>query len=361
MVPDRLSRVRAASSSTPPAVRVREPNPLVETASAAILGESAAIVALRRSLSRVAQSSASSVLIVGETGTGKELIAHALHGGSARSARRFVAVNCSALPATLLEEEFFGHEAGAFTDARTRKAGLLEAADGGTLFLDEISELALPLQAKFLRFLEEHDFRRVGGTTDVSVDVRFVAATNVDPEQLVREGRFRADLYYRLAVVTLRVPPLRERLEDVPLLAMHFLRLYAQRFHKSFEGFEPSALEALQQHTWPGNVRELRNAIERVLLLEDGPLVTAAALGLAQRRGAAARESEPDALATSGELDLERLELRALATALERTHGNLTRAARLLGISRDTVRYRMEKHGARVETRVSWDHPEPTH
>jgi DNA-binding NtrC family response regulator len=328
--------------------------------SPAILGRSPVVVALRRDVRRVAASAAPTVLIAGETGTGKELVARALHDESSRAAGRFVVVNCSAVPATLLEEEFFGHEAGAFTDARRAKAGLLEVAHAGTLFLDEIGELDPTLQAKFLRFVEDGSFRRLGGTRDLRADVRFVAATNADLEELVAARRFRADLYYRLQAVTLRVPPLRERQEDVPLLARHFLEHYAARFHKAFDDLAPDALERLASHDWPGNVRELRNAIERVVLLEDGPLVRSEALVLGGRpgappdaRGAAPTPPAEDARRPGADdLDLERLELAALVRALERARGNASQAARLLGVSRDTVRYRMKRHGVRVETRV---------
>jgi two-component system response regulator HydG len=317
----------------------------------AILGRSPGVVALRRDILAIARSRASSVLLTGETGTGKDLVARAIHEESERRAGPFVAVNCSALPENLLEAEFFGYEAGAFTDARHKKQGLLEIADGGTLFLDELSELGLALQAKLLRVLEDQRFRRLGGTRDVSVDVRFVAATNVDLREASRHGRFRRDLYYRIGVVALATPPLRERREDVPLLARHFLERYATRFHKRFEGFEPAALEALEAHAWPGNVRELKNAIERAVLLEEGPLVTRAMLPIDATVGLPAEPpaGEPGA---GEDLDLERLELRALARALELSGGNQSLAARRLGVSRDTVRYRMQKYGVRIETRV---------
>ena len=343
---------RAGDALPHPALLPRPLAAAVQAAAPVILGESAAIRALRRDLARIAQSAASTVLLLGESGTGKELIARAIHDASERAAGRFVVVNCSAVPATLLEEEFFGHEPGAFTDARSAKRGLLEVADGGTLFLDEVGELEPVLQAKFLRFLEERTYRRLGGTDDLPVDVRFLAATNVDLDEHVRRGRFRRDLYYRLQVVTLRVPPLRERMEDVPLLARHFLEHYAARFHKAFAGFSGQALARLAAHPWPGNVRELRNAIERVVLLSDGPLVDDESLLLTPPSQTA--RSEPPPL-PEDDLDLERLELRALVRALERTGGNLSQASRLLGVSRDTVRHRMRKHRVRVETRIHVD------
>jgi transcriptional regulator with PAS, ATPase and Fis domain len=327
----------------------------------AILGRSPGIVALRRDLAHIAASATSTVLVLGETGTGKELVARAIHESSSRAAAPFLAVNCSAVPATLLEQEFFGYEAGAFTDARKRKPGLLEAADGGTIFLDEIGELDPGLQAKFLRFLEDGRFRKLGGTADVDVDVRFVAATNVDLEDLTRRGTFRKDLYYRLQVITLTVPPLRDRPEDVPLLARHFLEYYATRFHKPIERFSPEAVQALTAYAWPGNVRELRNAVERVVLLEDRPVIDASALRLGGRAELDRRATlDAHAPAVGDDLDLERLDLDALVRALARVHGNISRAARLLGISRDTVRYRMKKHGVRLETRVVVDRPPGT-
>jgi len=337
---------------------LQDTRPVEERAgSSAILGESPGMVALRRDLARTAASPASTVLVFGETGTGKELVARALHAGSSRASGPFLVVNCSAVPSTLLEEEFFGHEAGAFTDARKRKQGLLEVADTGTLFLDEVGELDLALQAKFLRFLEDGRFRRLGGTDHLSVDVRFVAATNVDLEDLVQRGRFRKDLYYRLQVITLEVPALRDRPGDVPILAQHFLDHYAARFRKGFRGFSPRALAKLAAHSWPGNVRELRNAIERVVLLEDGELVPADSLLLGHDVGTAVGTSD-GSFPAGEDLDLRRIELKALVRALERGEGNISRAARLLGISRDTVRYRMKKHGVRVETRVHVEPPE---
>ncbi len=312
-----------------------------------IVGQSAPMRDLREAVHKIAASPATMILILGESGVGKDLVASTIHYTSARSSQPFVPINCSAIPETLLESELFGHERGAFTDASARKLGLLELADGGTAFLDEVAELPLALQAKLLRFLEHQVFRRVGGTEDVSVDVCIISATNADLESAVGAGRLRQDLYYRLAVVSLRVSPLRERKGDIPLLARHFLDHFNKKFRKRFEDFTPEALERLMQHSWPGNVRELKNAIERVMLLEPGPLIEARMLFLDEpARARAVLVPQP-----AEDLSLERLEVQALVKALERSRGNQSAAARLLGISRDTVRGLMQKHG--IELRAS--------
>lgn len=314
-----------------------------------ILGESEAAGQIRSQVAKIASSPAMTILIQGESGTGKDLVARTIHVASSRASKPFVPINCTAIPETLLESELFGHEQGAFTDARHRKPGMLELADGGTAFLDEVGEPGLSLQSKLLRFLEERSFRRLGSTRDISVDVRIVAATNRDLAQAVRQGRFRRDLYYRLRVVPIMLPPLRDHAEDVPILARHFLAHHCRRFHKRFDGFHPDALRRLVQYTWPGNVRELKNTIERVVLLEEGPVVRPEMLWLGETATPRLRES--DSRRTGGdELNLERLELRALMRALEITGGNRTEAARLLGVSRDTVRARIKQHGIRIRT-----------
>jgi DNA-binding NtrC family response regulator len=324
----------------------------------AIIGSAPLIRSLRAHVHKIAKSPATTVLILGESGVGKDLVARALHQASPRASRAFVAVNCAAIPETLLESELFGFEPGAFTGARRPKRGLLEAAHGGTVFLDEIGDLGVPLQAKLLRFLEDQRIRRLGGTEDIEVDVRVVAATNMDLGAGIAGGRFREDLYYRLMVVPLFVPPLRERKEDIPLLALHFLDQFNKRFRKHFDGVAPATLERMRSYRWPGNVRELRNAIERIVLLEDGPLVEAAMLPWSSPiPPPAVPGAEATDLPLPGDEDLrlERLELRALVKALERYDGNLSRAARVLGISRDTVRARIKRFNVRVKARVSVD------
>jgi DNA-binding NtrC family response regulator len=313
-----------------------------------IVGQSAPMRELREAVHKIAASPATMILLLGESGVGKDLVASTIHYTSARSSQPFVPINCSAIPETLLESELFGHERGAFTDAGGRKLGLLELADGGTAFLDEVAELPLALQAKLLRFLEHQVFRRVGGTEDLSVDVRVVSATNADLEKAVAAGRLRQDLYYRLDVVSLRVPPLRERREDIPLLARHFLDRFNKKFRKRFEDFTPETMERLMEHSWPGNVRELKNAIERVMLLESGPLIEARMLHLDEPAHERVAVLVPP---PAEDLSLERLELQALVKALERSRGNQSAAARLLGVSRDTVRGLMQKH--RIELRAS--------
>ena len=281
---------------------------------------------------------APAVLITGETGTGKELAARALHFGGARAAQPFVEINCAAIPAQLLESELFGHERGAFTDARERKIGLVETASGGTLFLDEIGDLDLGLQAKLLKLLEEKTVRRIGNVREQKVDVRIVAATHQPLEERVREGRFRADLYYRLRIVELAMPALRERGDDVLRLAEHFLALHAARYGRPPLQLGADARMRLLRHAWPGNVRELRNLMEQAVLLCPGPELAPDLLPLAPAP-AAVDLPRAEAGAT-----LETVERTMLVEALRQTGWNVTQAARLLGISRDTLRYRIDKH-----------------
>jgi len=306
-----------------------------------IIGDSPAAAATRDLLGKVASSPASTVLLTGESGTGKDLAARVIHDTSARAARPFMNVTCSALTETLLESELFGHERGAFTDARERKRGLLESAAGGTVFLDEIGEMALALQAKLLRFLEEKTFKRVGGAEDVHVDVRVIAATNRNLEDDVRGGSFREDLFYRLNVLPIRLPPLRDRAEDVPVLARFFADGFNREFRKSVREIAPEAMEALQGHAWPGNVRELRNAVERAVLLGEDGRLTVDDFPLHAPRGSASAEV---ALPPGG-TNLEAMERSLVAQALDRTGWNQTRAAALLGLNRDQIRYRIEKFG----------------
>jgi two-component system, NtrC family, response regulator AtoC len=321
-----------------------------------IIGESPAMAAMIRLSRKVAASEASSILLLGESGTGKDLVAKAIHYGSSRADQPFIAINCAAIPSTLIESELFGHEKGAFTDARARKEGLFEQAQGGTLFLDEIGELELGLQAKLLRVLEEGSFRRVGGLKDLPLDVRVVAASNRDLKAESDVGRFRLDLYYRLSVIQIDLPPLRERGDDVLLLAKYYLAHFNERLRKRIRGLASEVEEIFRRYSWPGNVRELRNVIERVTILEDSDLITASWLprGLISDErtvfppqviagsGAAEVRSPSFQLPKEG-IDLEQVELSLVRQAMERSEGNQTRAAELLGVSRDQLRYRLKK------------------
>ena len=269
-------------------------------------------------------------------------VQHAMiHYASHRATRPFMNITCSALTETLLESELFGHERGAFTDARQQKRGLLESANGGTVFLDEIGEMALALQSKLLRFLEEKAFKRVGGTADIRVDVRVIAATNRNLEDKVRDGSFREDLYYRLHVLPVELPPLRDRAEDISLLTNFFMNGFNCEFRKSVRGVEPNALEALRRYPWPGNVRELRNAVERAVLLAEDERLGVEHFPMQAPRPELSQGVKLPAAGTN----LEQLECDLVVQALERTQWNQTRAATLLGLNRDQIRYRIEKFG----------------
>lgn len=289
---------------------------------------------------RVAGSDAFA-LITGESGTGKDLAAKAVHYNSERRDGPFVNITCSALPDALLESELFGHEKGAFTDARQQKKGLFEQADGGTVFLDEIGEMSPILQAKLLRFLEEKTFRRVGGNQDLRVDVRVIAATNRDLKEEVKTGGFREDLFYRLNVLTVELPPLRERVGDIPLLAEYFTQRFADEFRKPVRGVDKEGLKLLTGYSWPGNVREFRNAIERAVLLCERHVLSRESFSSLNKGGALRDDIE---LPAEG-VNLEQLERSLVVQALERTKGNQTQAAKLLGLNRDQIRYRIEKFG----------------
>jgi DNA-binding NtrC family response regulator len=309
-----------------------------------IVGESAPMLAMKRTLatlleseSRLEDSEPPAALIIGETGTGKELVARALHFQGSRRANPFVELNCGALPAQLIEAELFGYERGAFTDARQRKAGLLETAEGGSVFLDEVGETELSTQVKLLKLLEEKRVRRLGGLRETKVNARVISATNRPLEEMVREGRFRADLFFRLRIVEIRVPPLRERGKDILLLAHHFLELHSGRYRKSGLRLATEAQQALLAYAWPGNVRELRNAIEQAVLVAADATITQRELRFV---GPAML---PSATGSDDDLNLERMERRLILQALERTEQNVSAAARLLGISRDTLRYRLER------------------
>jgi DNA-binding NtrC family response regulator len=306
-----------------------------------LVGGSAAMARVRDLVDRVGPAAAN-VLITGETGTGKELVARRLHGSGPRAEGPFVAFNCGAVAEGLAESELFGHEKGAFTGADRRRLGRFELADGGTLFLDEVGELAPALQVKLLRALQERRFERVGGMATVQVDVRVVAATHRNLEQWVREGKFREDLYYRLNVVRIDVPPLRERAEDVPALAELFLARYGTRPDGTRLGLAPDALAALQAHPWPGNVRQLENVLHRACLLARGEALTVEDLDLG---GGAA--PEPEAAAGNLRAILARVERDLIERALREHGGNLTAAGRALGIERNLLRYKLRKHGLR--------------
>ena len=314
-----------------------------------IVGKSQEIQDVLNLIRRLARAGASTLLVQGESGTGKELVSRALHYESNRRDKPFVALNCAAIPETLIETELFGHEKGAFTDAKSLKRGVFEMADGGTVFLDEISEMQLNLQSKFLRVLEDLTFRRVGGVKDISVDVQVVASTNRNLEQAVIEGKFREDLYYRLNVVPIQIPPLRERAKDIPMLVEHFIQRYNQQFRKLVRGITSDGLKALENYPWPGNVRELKNAIERAMILADGNCLEASDLPI--------RISEPgSALPVSrgaGEYvvklpqsgaNLEEIEKELIIQALAYANGTKTKAAKLLKTSRDTLRYKVKKY-----------------
>jgi two-component system response regulator AtoC len=309
-----------------------------------IVGASASMTALRALVARVATSPASTVLLTGESGTGKDLVAKVIHYTSDRATRPFMNITCSALPEQLLESELFGHERGAFTDARLQKRGLLESADGGTVFLDEIGEMVPALQAKLLRFLEEKAFKRVGGAQDIRVDVRVIAATNRNLEEEVTKGRFRSDLYYRLNVLPIAIAPLRSHAEDVALLTAYFIDGFNSEFRKRIQGASPAAYAALERYGWPGNVRELRNVVERAMLLSDAQRLEAKDFASVTTTVGSGEDFE---LPAKG-VDLEELERSLVVQALKRAGGNQTKAAALLGLNRDQIRYRVEKFGLTV-------------
>jgi len=308
-----------------------------------IVGDSEKMRELRQLIRTVAATEAR-VLVLGESGTGKELVAGALHSLSARRNESYVRINCAAIPETLLESELFGHEKGAFTGAVKQKLGRVEEADGGTIFLDEIADMGKALQAKLLRFLEDGSFTRVGGTEELRVNVRLIAATNRDIVQAIAAGEFREDLFHRLNVVQFNLPPLHERGEDVLQLAEHFLKMFRARMGKNMSGFSPAARQKLLAHHWPGNVRELRNAVERALILETGREIQTASLPVfsAETR---LQKSGSAAPATGESLDaaLERLEREVIQATLEQNNFNLTQAAEQLKLTRHALRYRMQR------------------
>ncbi len=313
-----------------------------------IIGTSEPMNEVRELIDKVVRSQATSVLITGESGTGKELVARAIHYRSDRAQAPLMEVNCSSFHESLLENELFGHERGAFTDATDTKKGLVELCDGGTLFLDEVADMSLATQAKLLRFIDYRNFKRVGGAQDIAVDIRIVAATNKDLDAEVRAGRFRSDLYFRLKVVSIHLPPLRDRGGDIAMLARHFLHEFARKFQKEFRDISPEVERIYQTYRWPGNVRELKNVLERVVLLEEGDELRMEHLP-AELAGRHSPATDPSILAPT----LAQLEAEHIAEVLRLTAGNKTRAARILGISRQGLieklrRVRLEDSGRQV-------------
>ena len=309
-----------------------------------IIGQHECMLELFDVIDRVAKSGASTVFLRGDSGTGKDLVARVIHYNSDRAPRPFMNITCTALSETLLESELFGHEQGAFTDAKTAKKGLFEITDGGTIFLDEVGDMPLGLQAKLLRFLEERTFRRVGGTTEISVDVRVIAATNRDIEEAIERGKFRSDLMYRLNVIPIYLPPLRERGDDIRMLTQHFVTQFATEFRKPITGIDDAAYQKLLSYSWPGNVRELRNVLERAVLLSRGETLGSADIVLGRVDPAASPTDAASVLPARG-IDLRELESNLIGEAMERANNDQTEAARLLGLSRDALRYRLERLG----------------
>ena len=326
-----------------------------------VVGESPAMQQLMTVVENLAKSDTTTVLIEGESGTGKELIANMVHRLSPSRDEPLMEINCASLPEQLLESELFGHERGAFTDAKTQKQGLFELADGGTIFLDEVGEMSLTIQVKLLRVMERMMFKRVGGTRDIKVNLRIVSATNKDLAQAVRDGAFREDLYYRLKVVPLKVPALRERREDIELLAKHFLNHYNTAFSKNFSGISERGLKVMRTYRWPGNVRELKNVMERAVLLYDGDLIEPEHLSLGElggterRRSIQAIEDAMSAGIPENGIDFDSLicdiEGELIDRALRQSGYNQSMAARLLGITRDKLRYKIKGSGLAVDAK----------
>ncbi len=310
-----------------------------------IIGQHPSMLQLFDVINSVARSSSSTVFLRGETGTGKDLVAGVIHYNSDRAPKPFMNITCTAISETLLESELFGHEKGAFTDARQQKKGLFELADGGTVFLDEVGDMSPSLQAKLLHFLENRRFRRIGGATEIPVDVRVIAATNRDIEQAIKDGQFRKDLLYRLNVVPIFLPALRDRGDDVRLLTDHLVSIYAREFKKPITAVTEEAYAKLSGYGWPGNVRELRNVIERAILLCKEQVLKPSDLVLGSGQPSSIEDTLTGMDLPPGGLDFDQLENKLLRQALARAGGNQTKAAKLLNVSRDTFRYRLEKHG----------------
>ncbi len=306
-----------------------------------IIGKSRRMKEVFENLSLIAPSDAT-ILIYGESGTGKELVANAIHQNSPRAQKPFIKVSCAALPETLLESELFGHERGAFTGALARKAGRFQLADGGTLFLDEVNVMSSTTQVKLLRVLQEREFEPLGSTKTIHVDIRLITATNKELEAEVKEGRFREDLFYRLNVVPIHLPPLRERKEDIPLLAEHFFKLYQEKNKKSIKGFLPKTIDTLMRYDWPGNIRELENVIERAVILCRGEYVSPKDLPSPFQEE---QLGEQPIISIPPGMTLEQVEKEAIIQTLEETGGNRTQTAQILGISRKTLQNKLKEYG----------------
>jgi transcriptional regulator with PAS, ATPase and Fis domain len=344
-----MSRPAGAGSS-------RRAAPAVARQPQELIGDHPSLREVRRLIDKIAASPARSIIIYGETGTGKGLVARMLHERSARARREFVDVNCAAIPAGLMESELFGHEKGAFTGAQASKTGLIEVAHAGTLFLDEIREMDLTLQAKLLSLLDTQRFRRVGAIRSIEVDVRFVAATNRILLTEVKAGRFREDLYYRLQLVAINIPPLRERRDDIPLLTDAFLRRFSQTYGRTIAGLEPAVAALFERYSWPGNVRELENLLERIFILDDGERVLMRHMPARILRdveggsAAAPPRPVPPVEAAPGFREATRsFQRRLVSDAITRSGNNLTRAAAVLGLTRHALRHQMQKLGLRLE------------
>ena len=312
--------------------------------SSKIIAESSHMANVLDMVAKIAHSEAATVLVQGESGTGKELVARALHFDSSRSEQAFMAINCAAVPENLLESELMGHEKGAFTDAKSQKKGLFEMANGGTVFLDEIGDMPMGTQAKLLRVLEERSFRRIGGTKDIHVDIRIVAATNKELLKAIEDGEFRKDLYYRIQVIPIYLPPLRERSDDILPLAYHFVQHYNAEFGKNVKGFSKAAEKYLLEYAWPGNIRELRNVIERAIILESGDTLKLELLPCEQLSQVNAASNGSFQLPPEG-IDIEVVEKQLIQQALVLSSGNQSQAARKLHLGIDAFRYRMKKFG----------------
>jgi len=312
-----------------------------------IIGESESIKKVFEVIAKIARSDATTVFINGESGTGKDMTAKVIHYQSARAERPFMEINCTALPDTLVESELFGHEKGAFTDAKAMKMGLFEMADGGTVFLDEIGDMQPSTQAKLLKVIENKSFKRIGGTKDIEVDVRIIAATNKDMSEEVRQGRFREDLFYRLKVIPITLPPLRERGNDILHLGRFFIDSFNREFKKNVKGLDKETEKCFLEYPWPGNVRELKNVIERAMILESADYILTEHLPieLTSRELQMGSISNIEMRIPPGGIDIESVEKELIRQALDKTKGNQTRAARMLNLTRDTLRYRMQKFG----------------